>query len=130
MSELAKRIRAARNYAGLSQKQLSELLEVDEQTVKRTEAGKRTPKRPELLAIAHECQLPMGFFTADLARLESLSPSLDERLAQLEDGIDAVVSALVSGRDADRDATLARWRAHRQQRSEGRGRGSSTLGEE
>ena len=69
MSDLAARIRAARAYAGLTQPALARHLEQDAQTVKRTEAGRRQPKEPELLAIAKACGLPYEFFTIDFGEL-------------------------------------------------------------
>jgi transcriptional regulator with XRE-family HTH domain len=61
VEELAKRIRAARVYAGLSREELAEHLEVHERTQINTELGKRHVPRPELLAIAEACKVPIWF---------------------------------------------------------------------
>jgi transcriptional regulator with XRE-family HTH domain len=61
MSELSNRVRAARAYAGLTQAALAERLGIDAQSVKRTEAGKREPKLPELQAVARACRVPVKF---------------------------------------------------------------------
>jgi len=59
--QLANRIRAARVYSGLSRLQLATKLEVSERTQTNTELGKRHVPRPELLAIAESCGVPMWF---------------------------------------------------------------------
>lgn len=80
MSELAKRVRAARGYAGISQRELAARLGVDDKTVKRTEAGQRDPKPPELNAIAEICGLPRAFFTEDLTETFRLAAERNEQL--------------------------------------------------
>lgn len=60
-AEYAARIRAARGYAGMNQKELAEALGVHEQTIKQREAGKKQPKRGELLAIAAITGVPVAF---------------------------------------------------------------------
>lgn len=94
--EVARRVKAARGYAGLSQRQLGAELGVDAGTVKRWEKGDvQLAKR--LDTIARVCKLPLPFFTVDFDRLEELeaAPSddgdqqatlrtLNERLANVE----------------------------------------------
>lgn len=60
-SEIARRVRAARIYGGLSRRDLARRLEVSEGTLINTELGKRHAPRPELLAIAEACDVPMWF---------------------------------------------------------------------
>lgn len=61
MEDLQRRLRAARGYAGLSQKDIANRLEISDKTYKLTELGERSLKRPELLAIAEACDVPMWF---------------------------------------------------------------------
>jgi len=58
---VGRRIRAARVYSRLSRKQLAERLEVSERTEVESELGNRHVPRPELLAIAEACEVPMWF---------------------------------------------------------------------
>jgi transcriptional regulator with XRE-family HTH domain len=82
LSEVAKRVRAARAYAGLSIPELADELGVGAQTIKRVEAGTRRPRRYELWGIADICGLPRWFFEADLA---SVGPDdLGARVGELE----------------------------------------------
>lgn len=113
MGEIENRIRAARGYAGLSQKALAERLQVHEQTVKRMEAGRRplAPKRQELLGISEACGVPMWFFERGWAGPpadEIVSDYPDPELATevlrrglerlgLEEGIDANESGQGAG---------------------------------
>lgn len=62
LEEVARRVRAARAYAGLSIPRLAEELGVGMQTIKRIEAGHRSARRYELWGIADICGLPPGFF--------------------------------------------------------------------
>lgn len=61
MSDYAARIRAARAYKDITQKELAELLGTSEQSVKRRESGEQQPKRGDLLAIAAACEVPFAF---------------------------------------------------------------------
>jgi transcriptional regulator with XRE-family HTH domain len=61
VAQYGRRIRAARGWRGISQKQLAEALGLDEQTVKRRESDKQDPKNGELIAIAQICQVPLSF---------------------------------------------------------------------
>ncbi len=58
---LPHRLRAAREYAGLSQEALAEQLGVHVRTVKRSEGGARKVKRQERVAIAEICDVPIWF---------------------------------------------------------------------
>lgn len=94
MSETAARARAARAFAGLKQKELADLLEVDEQTVKRTEAGKREPAGPELAAIADHCGVPRWFLARGWAggQVTDEIPGVGPRLANdLRDAMRAML---------------------------------------
>jgi transcriptional regulator with XRE-family HTH domain len=62
LEETARRVRAARAYAGLSIPRLAKELGVGMQTIKRIESGRRSPRRYELWGIADICGLPSGFF--------------------------------------------------------------------
>jgi transcriptional regulator with XRE-family HTH domain len=57
----ARRVRAARIYADLSREELAKRLEVSARTQTNSELGKRRIPRPELLAIAEACEVPMWF---------------------------------------------------------------------
>lgn len=57
----AKRIRAARLYAGMSRLELAKHLEIHERTQVNSELGNREVKRPELAAIADATGVPMWF---------------------------------------------------------------------
>lgn len=69
MDDLAARVRAARGYADLSQKELAERLGLEKQSVVRTEAGARDPKRAEQIAIAHVCGVPVDFMTGGFGQV-------------------------------------------------------------
>jgi len=61
-SEIGRRIRTARAYAGFRNRaNLAERLELSKETVQRIESGEREVKRSELLAIAEACEVPMWF---------------------------------------------------------------------
>jgi transcriptional regulator with XRE-family HTH domain len=61
-SEIGRRVRAARAYAGFRNRAaLAERLELSKETVQRIEGGRREVKRSELLAIAEACEVPMWF---------------------------------------------------------------------
>lgn len=75
-SEIAKRIRAARAYAGFSQPQLAERLQVGRVHVTDIEMGRVEATENEIVLIARHCGLPEEFFTADFGALSA------ERVAQ------------------------------------------------
>jgi transcriptional regulator with XRE-family HTH domain len=61
VTDQGKRLRAARGFGGFSQPELAKKLEISDKTYKLTELGQRAAKRPELLAIAEACEIPMWF---------------------------------------------------------------------
>lgn len=79
MSEVGKRIKAARAYAGISsQETLGELLGgVSQSMIQRLESGDRGLKpyeqRTLLVGIADVCGLPAAWFTADFSRLDEIA---------------------------------------------------------
>lgn len=82
-TELARRYRAARAYAGLDQDDLAERLGLHESTVKRREAGKDDPKPAERIAVASICGLPESFFDLSTGP-QPYSDELAERLGRIE----------------------------------------------
>ena len=86
-TELARRYRAARCYAGLTQLQLANRLGVDEQTVKRRERGGGDPKLSEQLAVAHFCGVPETFMVYGWAAIPIHELGRDEVVVrELEEG--------------------------------------------
>jgi transcriptional regulator with XRE-family HTH domain len=83
-SETARRVRAARAYAGLSVNELAEQIGLGLQTVKRIENGKRGALTHELWAIAQACGLPREFFDLDLDLLSNRASRLERTLTQVE----------------------------------------------
>lgn len=97
MTDLARRYRAARAWADITQEQLAELLGVDVATIKRREAGTGDPKRAEQIALAHVCDVPAEFVLSGFATLgEPTRSELQERLEGLEGSVRFLV-----GRAAD-----------------------------
>jgi transcriptional regulator with XRE-family HTH domain len=125
--ETARRIRAARAYAGLSITELAERLGVGEQTVKRIEGGRRTVRRYELWGIADVCGLPRKFFEAsnlgtvgDEAReVFSALRRLEDRLNRIEERLDQACQTLSPPRKAPakRPARRARKTKSKQART-------------
>ena len=70
MTELQKRLRAARAYAGLSHDELATATEMGRSTIIRNEHGQRVPKTMELREIARVCDLPLEFFTGDFTQMK------------------------------------------------------------
>lgn len=69
--ELGKRVRAARAYAGLSQDELAEKIQISQPTLARVEKGERQARWIEIMGIAEVTGLPRVWFTGEL------SPDLD-----------------------------------------------------
>lgn len=118
--ELKRRIDAARTLRGLKQKELAGLLEEDglgKHDVGRLERGELDLRRVHLDALTRHLQMPEWWFTAEEIHLPANIGA--PNAAELLDAVDALAELLLSSRDADRDETLRRWQAHRQQRSEG-----------
>jgi transcriptional regulator with XRE-family HTH domain len=83
--ETARRVRAARAYAGLSVTDLANRIGLGLQTIKRIESGKRTARRFEIWAIAEACGLPREFFEMDLELLNRQATVMQETLARVEE---------------------------------------------
>jgi len=100
----AARVRAARAFADLEQRDLAEALELSVATIRRIERGGRTASAPELIHIGEVCGVPREFmlhgFTlgaplatpgsggldldADMARLNRRDDELERRIAVQE----------------------------------------------
>lgn len=63
--ELGRRVRAARAYAGLSNTELAESIQIGRSTLVKIEAGRREAKRWELYAIAEVCGVPREWFDSE-----------------------------------------------------------------
>lgn len=63
--DVARRVRAARAYAGLTFDELAERSDIGRSTLLRIETKGRPIKLPELLAIADACGLPRRWFFDD-----------------------------------------------------------------
>jgi transcriptional regulator with XRE-family HTH domain len=87
-TEIARRVRAARAYAGLSVNELAERIGLGLQTIKRIESGKRAARRFEIWAIAEACNLPREFFEIDLDLLSRRSAALQETLARVDERLE------------------------------------------
>jgi transcriptional regulator with XRE-family HTH domain len=107
-SELARRIRAARTYAGFAVHELAERVGLGAQTIKRIEAGRRSVRRFEIWAIAEACGLPREFFEIDFAEMAAREEAtvamltrIDARLAGLEDRLRTGQAAEAGGGSDD-----------------------------
>src|SRR5262245_8178003 len=60
-AEAAARVRAARNYAGITQRELCDRLALSLATIKRYESGERPISTDELLAVGDATGVPPGF---------------------------------------------------------------------
>lgn len=81
--EVARRVRAARGYAGLSQASLADQLGISKETMKRWEKGD-TKLADRIDTIARVCHVKPAFFTADWDRL----PELEADPSTIEDEVD------------------------------------------
>jgi transcriptional regulator with XRE-family HTH domain len=88
---LAARIRAARCYADLKQPQLAQKTGLGYETIKRIEAGRRTPSLDERQTIADACGVPRWFIEEGFGR--EPAGSLDERVATLEREVSSLRAA-------------------------------------
>lgn len=104
VARYGQRIRAARSYAGLSQRELGEALGIDEQTIKRREADKQAPKDGELMAIAQICGVPLGFLRQGFAAAESIAATSEPG----GDKLDTILTEV--RRENDHIADIARSR--------------------
>jgi transcriptional regulator with XRE-family HTH domain len=64
-ADLARRIRTARAWAGLSQAELAEAIEVSESTLARWEKAQKLPSRAEVFYLAEVCGVRRSFFTEE-----------------------------------------------------------------
>ncbi len=100
MSQYAARYRAARAFKDITQVALADALGVEEQTIKRREAGTQEPKKGERIAVASICGVPPWFMEDGFG-----TPTSDELLQRLE-RIEAALGGLVNY-----DELAARMRA-------------------
>src|SRR3954452_13743388 len=89
-TEIARRVRAARAYAGLSVNELANQIGLGLQTIKRIESGKRTARRFEIWAIAEACGLPRDFFEIDLELLNRRASAWQETLTRVEERLQRI----------------------------------------
>lgn len=90
--EAAARIRAARNYAGITQQDLCERLAVSLATIKRMESGSRPISTDELMAVGEAVGVPAAFMLHGFAALVEGRPGEaavmladhEQRIAELE----------------------------------------------
>src|SRR3954453_8543251 len=104
--EVARRVRAARAYAGLSIQELAARVGIGLQTLKRIENGRRKPSGPELLAIAEACGLPREFFDLDLDLLSNRALLLQRTMSQVDRRLSRIEQKL--GLEAKRQSGEAR----------------------
>ena len=64
--ELGKRVRAARAYAGLSQEELAEKIQISQPTLARVEKGERQARWIEVMGISEVTGLPRIWFSGEL----------------------------------------------------------------
>ena len=89
---VARLVRAARAYAGITIPELADRLGLGVATIKRIEAGERAPKQLELWAIAKACDLPDEWFDSELrtsvgkatSRTQRFEERVDLRLQRIE----------------------------------------------
>jgi transcriptional regulator with XRE-family HTH domain len=93
-AETARRVRAARAYAGLSVSELANRIGLGLQTIKRIESGKRTARRFEIWAIGEACGLPREFFEMDLELLNRQATVAQETLARVEERLARIERAM------------------------------------
>src|SRR3954453_22620459 len=98
ISEIARRVRAARAYAGLSVNELANRIGLGLQTIKRIESGKRAARRFEIWAIAEACNLPREFFEIDLDLLSRRSSALQETLARVDERLERLENLIARPR--------------------------------
>lgn len=85
MTSLPSRLRAARAFAGLTQPELADKIELGQVTYALSEKGQRETPRRELLAIAEACEVPMWFLEHGWKGwMKGISP---EELRQIADSL-------------------------------------------
>ena len=94
MKVSAEKIRNARKYSGLTQKQLSEKTGIPQITIRKYEDGTFTPKIEKLLLIANALNLPLFYFTDDYAG--SIEEAAEYKVnASAERNIESIIEDLV-----------------------------------
>ena len=97
VAELARRVRAARAYAGLSRGELAEKIGMSEATLKRVELGERGLGDLEADTFVHRvaaaANLPAEFLTAPFERL-AVPADAGSQLDRLERKVDALLTAV------------------------------------
>lgn len=93
IEETARRIRAARSYAGLTQEDMAERLGISTVTYKRVEQAKRSVDIRELARISEITQMPASFFSLDLSAIDDGAKQRQE-LEDVEGRISTLVSRL------------------------------------
>lgn len=94
IGETARRVRAARAYCGLTASALAEQLGMGVQTIKRIEAGRRSVRPYEVIAIAEACGLPRAFFEVPFGQLASQADRLDARLDNVDSRLERIEQRL------------------------------------
>lgn len=101
--EVAKRIRAARAYAGISRLALGRAVELSAEQIGRYERGAwkdGPPRRPMLDGIARACGLPIEVFDVDIARFAEIK-RLPEGVAAVPDPLPPLAVPLGTPRHQD-----------------------------
>jgi transcriptional regulator with XRE-family HTH domain len=106
-TETARRVRAARAYAGLSVQELADAIGLGLQTIKRIEAGKRNARRYEIWAIAETCSLPRDFFDIDFGLLCDRAETIDALLRRVDDRLAKIETLGGPGLEAGRHPRMA-----------------------
>lgn len=104
--ELARRVRAARAYAGITQEDLSARLGVSVVTYKRIEAGRRDISLEEVRRVSEITEMPVAFFTDDISSLSGSGSSqeLEDLRGQLSGLVDRLADIEWQMRRNVRDA--------------------------
>lgn len=109
--ERARRIRAARAFAGLDQAAFAQALGVSVVTIKRMERGARDTSLDDLYLLADLCNVPrefmdVGFSTSGSGKSGTMTEELHEMRAAIIDAVDARMAALTEAL-LTRDEALA-----------------------
>jgi putative transcriptional regulator len=93
MDELARRVRAARSYAGLTQEDMASRLGISIVTYKRLEQGHRSVTLEETKRISEITQMPLSFFSADLSQMSDPAVA-QQQLADVQGKLEHLVDRL------------------------------------
>lgn len=91
--ELAKRVRAARAYAEITQEDMASRLGLSTVTYKRIEAAKRELTLDEVARISEITLMPLDFFTKDLQELGQTAEH-QQQLESMREELKALVDRL------------------------------------